>query len=344
METESEDEGSQRKSRLLRSCYPPYLRLHEGKEYEERLREEQGERSNAVDDRYAQYWRFYRIHRFFDSIIGFHEGSLDLSGRHYPRYQKLISRWDDYLVDFQIIESSAKKAYTEYTFREGTIKTLDSSPTPKFQNRFSFHLPVEVLQIIYQIARLNDARTLSSTSKRMREIGEPFIFGSRVLNMDVPRERLSTIREETGAREPEFFVAFQELANGARQAYLGKVDFLLSREDILRKLNKLSLINVWNGRRYEIKYIAGGHMPTKQDPSFFDLIHGRNSSVLHHAAHITQLKIEGLQIPIDYLDPVHGFQACILWKSVPVRYKTPSLMLYDKPDIHLLQPSSTLEW
>jgi hypothetical protein len=74
METDSEDEGSQK--RRHHSYYPPYLKLFEEEEYEERSREERNERNNGVANvNFKHFWKFHRANRFFSSIAGFHEVS-----------------------------------------------------------------------------------------------------------------------------------------------------------------------------------------------------------------------------------------------------------------------------
>jgi hypothetical protein len=208
---------------------------------------------------------------------------------------------------------------------EKTVKILEEYPTPKFQVLCLHHLPVEVLRLVYQNASLDDARKLSSTSKRMRSIGEPFIFGvsrwfctpyresykqqSRVLELGISAEKFFRIRKDKSNISPEFLEAFQKLANDARQLYIDRAEFLLSREDILHKLNHLSLLNRWDPRSYEIKLIAGGHMPTVQEPSFFDPLHERNLKVLRHTTQITQLDIDAFSLSNEYLNLVHGFHA-----------------------------------
>ena len=50
-------------------------------------------------------------------------------------------------------------------------------PEPKFQKLCLYHLPVELIQQIYEFAATEDAKALSSTSRYMRSLVLPRIFG-----------------------------------------------------------------------------------------------------------------------------------------------------------------------
>lgn len=60
----------------------PYLVLYEEKEARGKQRENSAKRNGEKISDWTRAWRDYRNRRFYESIIGFHEGSLDLSGRH----------------------------------------------------------------------------------------------------------------------------------------------------------------------------------------------------------------------------------------------------------------------
>jgi hypothetical protein len=142
--------------------------------------------------------------------------------------------------------------------------------------------------------------------------------------MDICPEELFHIKCEAPGNSPEFFKAFQDYATSSRQLYLDSASFLLSRSDLLLKLTNLSLINCWHPTRFEIERLVDGHMPTIQDPSFFDPTYIQNIRVLHQATHITYLKIMGFELSMEYLmsmNRLHSlhsliFQQCSVHTSI----------------------------
>ncbi|CAL1716977.1 unnamed protein product [Somion occarium] len=56
--------------------------------------------------------RIYRIMRFYQTVEGFHKGSLDLTGRHRPRYDSIIRRWNAFSSDLEDVLSNAKLSFT----------------------------------------------------------------------------------------------------------------------------------------------------------------------------------------------------------------------------------------
>ncbi|CAL1706712.1 unnamed protein product [Somion occarium] len=54
----------------------------------------------------------YRIMRFFETVEGFHTGSLDLTGRHQRRYDSIILRWNDFSSDLEELLRDAKSSLT----------------------------------------------------------------------------------------------------------------------------------------------------------------------------------------------------------------------------------------
>ncbi|PVF91906.1 hypothetical protein CPB86DRAFT_830330 [Serendipita vermifera] len=267
MEVESETESTN--GRKPCPCRPPYLKLYQRQEHEERISEEDQEYDGNQE--FKHYWKYYRVQRFFDSITGFHQGYLDLSGRHLP---------------------------------ENVIKVLERYPTPKLQRICLHHLPVELLQLVYREACEDDVRSLSSTSKWMRDVGSPFIFSSMVLRLGISPEELCHIRSMAPENSQGFLTAFQDYATTSRQFYLKKATLLLSRSDLLLKLTKLSLINHWYPGRFELWQIVNGLLPTVQDPSFFNPTCAQNANILRQAIHLTYLDITGFEVSMEYLLPM----------------------------------------
>jgi hypothetical protein len=127
--------------------------------------------------------------------------------------------------------------------------------------------------------------------------------------LEISGGELSQIRKRNPNDSPELFKAFQEYAITARSLYLERAAFLLSREDLLQRLNSLYLSNQWYPGHFEIEYTANGYMPTTQEPSFFDPVHERNLNVLQYAAQITRLEIAGFEISKNYLISMHSLHS-----------------------------------
>jgi hypothetical protein len=54
---------------------------------------------------------------------------------------------------------------------------MKQDPEPKIQSLCFQHLPVELIQQVYGMCIQRDARLLSSTSRYMRSLSLPYIFG-----------------------------------------------------------------------------------------------------------------------------------------------------------------------
>lgn len=355
METESEDEDSQEIT--FRTKSPPYLKLYEDEECEERYQEELDKhvaKEEGRDFTWKHSWKYYKALRFFHSLTGFHKGYLDLSGRHQNRYKKLVLRWKNYLADYLTLFNATNtvdngtsdgtqneqakdstvpdtERWNQFTTKwdlpswilstiidetNDAINFVIQHPTPKIQQLCLHHLPVEIIRLVYRESSLKDARILSSTSKWMRNIALPFIFSSRVLRLRISDKELYRIKRKNPIGSPEFFTAFQEYAMMARQQHHDDATFLLSRGDIIQRLHEVYLVNDWNSRKFEIEYIVRGHMPTVQDPYFFDPVHKQNQIILRRAIQINRLGISGFDLTKDYLS---SLQALLLLHSLTFR-------------------------
>lgn len=57
------------------------------------------------------------------------------------------------------------------------LQIIGSNPIPCFQKLHLTDLPTELLDIVFMHTRLSEARLLSSTCRRLSEIGRRYIFG-----------------------------------------------------------------------------------------------------------------------------------------------------------------------
>ncbi|RDB20666.1 hypothetical protein Hypma_012183 [Hypsizygus marmoreus] len=96
---------------------PPFLRLFDEIETNGRL-------AGRKDVTMKKAVRFFSVQRFFRSIEGFYMGSLDLTGRHTTRLQKLQARWNAFLHDFLTLALHA---------REYSVLDYGGHEVPKYQ-------------------------------------------------------------------------------------------------------------------------------------------------------------------------------------------------------------------
>ncbi|KAF8992724.1 hypothetical protein BDQ17DRAFT_1369087 [Cyathus striatus] len=270
---------------------PPYLRLHEDDEYDEKFHEARrisellGLGVEPERILRSDYYRSLKLAQFCDSIRGFHKGNLDLTGRHLPRYESLFKRWNAFLHDFinlsLVVEPhQTERAYpagrsmgtkyiqVDYTVKDSVIwdnfekkwhvsrtagydglldpvqsvlEQLSLTPLPKIQNLCLLDLPVEVLDSIFKLAALKQARLLSSTCRRLREIGKRYIFNQRTLTLHFPTYALHQTRDMNTPEER--FRTMIPATKACRTNVIDQSKFLLSRGDLCDAVDSLSLAN-----------------------------------------------------------------------------------------------------
>ncbi|TCD69870.1 hypothetical protein EIP91_005947 [Steccherinum ochraceum] len=90
----------------------PDLKLHDNEEKRAIFTAIGSDRANRLPEHLA----VLRLPRFFHSLNGFHRGSLDLTGRHRPRYDSLLKRWNTFFKD---IEAFPRQSALEFFRRKG---------------------------------------------------------------------------------------------------------------------------------------------------------------------------------------------------------------------------------
>ncbi|KAG5644981.1 hypothetical protein DXG03_007355 [Asterophora parasitica] len=203
----------------------------------------------------------YRNLRVFDFIEGFHDGYLDLTGRHPHRYIDLVDRFSAYAPDLGQVKKLVTQVTTDGkdwrgnivtfidykfsdggaawdTFRKKIATVLETNP-PKFQELCLDHLPPEILDHIYEFARLGDARILSSTCRRLNEIGRRHIFRRRTLVFEHPDGLLGNKSDDVDVAD------YLPLALASSERLNSTVDFLLEHPELLDKLQTLTIRDQW---------------------------------------------------------------------------------------------------
>ncbi|RDB28733.1 hypothetical protein Hypma_016098 [Hypsizygus marmoreus] len=333
------DDSSDEDATTFPECHPHLLLFGED-EAEIKLRENmlpiniKGSEEDARALQRRKVYRSYRALRFFRSVEGFHKGSLDLTGRHQPRYVKLHTRWSNYLAEFFALAVLAEEyttdeldwrgmPFTDYRFKdpkvwedfakkwrvppvhwtygsllsstESVLRTIAQHPLPQFQKLCLVDLPSEVIDTIYAHASMEQARLLSSTCRWLNDIGRRYIFRSRTLNFDFP---LDCWREMNKAADPVVFL--ERLARLKREQALSAARFLLSRPDLMKKTRSLAILDQWSPALLE-SYIDGGFDVWAIERGFYVDMYTAYSRILAASPNLTTLRFFNIAITLDFI-------------------------------------------
>ncbi|OCH95343.1 hypothetical protein OBBRIDRAFT_788220 [Obba rivulosa] len=225
-----------------------------------------------------------RLERFFETLIGFHEGSLDLTGRHQRRYEAHLKRFMSFVTDFYLAMQHASRVVVEqdlgrtvvkmtmYEFSAPAIieefrtkwnlsrsigedyyarqiskvmKAMKRLP-PKFQKLCLLDLPPELHHYIMNLARIEEARSLGATCRTLREISISYIYERHdiILKFDILRN-CGDSGELNGMSEEEGTTSLRAQAQEARAKFLSEIDFMLAHGDILRRMRTLTVKDDW---------------------------------------------------------------------------------------------------
>ncbi|PPQ92181.1 hypothetical protein CVT25_008955 [Psilocybe cyanescens] len=213
----------------------------------------------------------YYLLRLFDSIRGFHKGSLDLSGRHPERYYNLQSQWNRYLCSFLGLETEIRScgdhggisqyqiafnaerwhrfqlkwrlpesaSYTQLLkCTQKVLRELKQHPVPHFQSIRLIDLPVEVLDNIVSLASTSQAKALSCTCHTLNDIGQRHIFRTWRMKLHVP-PHISPFNVEYSS------IDLPTLAYYARQDLERSARFLIETPHISQRVQRLVLTDEW---------------------------------------------------------------------------------------------------
>ncbi|CAL1699025.1 unnamed protein product [Somion occarium] len=219
-----------------------------------------------------------RLIRFFKTFHGFYTGELDLAGRHQRRYISILKRWTEFANDMTVLERHAEEVQivgaqaqddtvkmAEYvinpalfndflakwrikntwTFSMLLIMTSDMRVvirewSPRFQKLCLGHLPPELIHRIMQFCHKKEARRLGSTCKMFQEISVNYIYSTYSLRLS-KRKRREMLREKHG---------IDSILRASRSDMLAEINYLLSRDDILRNIRTLVICDEWKARYF----------------------------------------------------------------------------------------------
>ncbi|KAF8079258.1 hypothetical protein FPV67DRAFT_1663906 [Lyophyllum atratum] len=317
--------------------YPPFLTLYGAEEARSRTNKnrarveaiEQGKDAATVIGGYSE---FYLVVRFFKSVEGFYTGSLDLTGRHLPRYIDLITRWNLYLVDFITLTAHVKEFETDTTGLDGeplkfvdydfedeilwedfqtrwkipmingygqlglltakVLSTISRNPMPRIQQLCLVQLPPEVLDHIFWMSNLNQMRLLSSTCRHLNNIGSRHIYKSRTITFDVPWDVLDELRQSDNPVE-----CLKPLAYSIREELLLKTNFLIGRPDLIAKIENLTILDEWTPSMLD----NHGFDLWTMDAAFYPPIYKAFTQILSSSFNVTTLALQNISITSEII-------------------------------------------
>ncbi|KAJ3474078.1 hypothetical protein NLI96_g12661 [Meripilus lineatus] len=315
-----------------------YLKLHQAKEWGCVRREYARWRDAVVNgleiDRRRNSSALYRVKRFCESIQGFHEGNLDLTGRHESRYQQLYARWNRFLADVlhlslhatevevpveedeeivmeidytvdrpEVLEKFQKdwKVWAislEFIFRhtKRTLECLSEHPTPVFQKLLLRDFPPELIHHIMFLANSADAQRLGSTSKYFRKTSLSHIYISRIF--DIPFRPIPLV---PGAPADSFHQ--QKQIRAAGDTLVEELDFVLSRPDILESLQHVTMFGQWYGL---VKKILGFESGSREYRNFFGPFESRVGPILRRIPKLKTLTLTGQTISNEIVNALES--------------------------------------
>ncbi|KAJ3489469.1 hypothetical protein NLI96_g2103 [Meripilus lineatus] len=144
----------------------------------------------------------YRFDRFFESIRGFHEGSLDLTGRHENRYRRLIARWHRLLADVLKISTHATK--TKVPLMGGHGKPFQRDGKIVMVTEYIVNRPslLEKFDRDWKSGYLPFKYSLRHTKKLLKYLSEhPTPIFQKLLLQDLPPELIHQIMQLAERKE-----------------------------------------------------------------------------------------------------------------------------------------------
>ncbi|KAK7690456.1 hypothetical protein QCA50_005554 [Cerrena zonata] len=264
-----------------------------------------------------------RLRRFFSTIKGFHQGKLDLSGRHNERYisvkQRFLKFYRDvqqlehaavpyhyplrdeknrviirnrqpvYIQDIaidppQLLEDFRKRWHIDERYNLSTLfrETADvwnyvfvKRREPKLQKLCLVDLPTELLLVIVENADKDDLRRLGVTCRVLNQVCFTLVFESYTLRLSY-NDKVLTDPGYATMPPAQRQSLYASLTTDSTTRFHRDVQYLLSRNDILCRIHKLTLKN---------ELFSLGHNP----PSFYEPIDHAVKTLLRRTLNIREL-------------------------------------------------------
>ncbi|KAF8810344.1 hypothetical protein BYT27DRAFT_7336805 [Phlegmacium glaucopus] len=268
----------------------------------------------------------YYVLRLFDSIRGFHQGYLDLSGRHPERYYELQSQWNRFLSNFLNLETEVRTCEelnslgipnryfvvfnpdrwrrfqikwrlpepTSYSqllqCTQRVLRDMRRRPVPRFQVLRLTDLPVEVLDKVVGLVSIAQAKMLSSTCHLLNNIGQSYIFRSWLAKLRIPPHVIPFNAEYST-------IELSLSAEYSRKDLLKNAEFLMKTPRVSRRIQNLVLADEW--------WVHRRAHPNENNPfilgmDFYKSAHQIFASVLRCTSKLTTLVLRNLELGPEF--------------------------------------------
>ncbi|KAF8153100.1 hypothetical protein B0H34DRAFT_91409 [Crassisporium funariophilum] len=279
----------------------------------------------SFHDVYPTRPTIYHVLRMFDSIRGFHQGYLDLSGRHPDRYYALQSQWNRYLSHFLNLETEIltceelnaigipngyhvvhdtrhwRLFQTKWRIPHSTsyaqllkctqrvLREIKRRPVPNFQKIRLTDLPAEVLDNIVKFAPTPHAKLLACTCRLLNEISQRHIFRSWQMKLQVPSEISPFNAEYSSFNLPT-------VAEYCRKDLVKNADFLAKTPHISHRIRKLVVFDEWWVRRRAHPH---ENNPFVLGMDFYKSVNQTLGLALRCASKLSTLVLQNLELSLE---------------------------------------------
>ncbi|KAJ8087068.1 hypothetical protein PM082_005894 [Marasmius tenuissimus] len=164
---------------------------------------------------------------------------------------------------------------------------------PKYQKLHLLDLPPELIDQIFSVANLHQARLLASTCKALKSIGIPHLYHTRTVELVfAEHDRIMQIIHGKPTDE-----AMEDLARERSRDFLDLLGFLASRTDLTGVIENLTIRDCWrmDGRRI-VEF-----SPYLYKPTYYGSINNSLNALLACCSSLALLSISHFAIAGDWL-------------------------------------------
>ncbi|CAL1717008.1 unnamed protein product [Somion occarium] len=276
-----------------------------------------------------------RLRRFFQTVRGFHSGSLDLTGRHEPRYRSIFGRWIKFLQDlyqirqYTISSGAARKANGVVSSAEINMKSseilfnfqskwhtgrrffslagllkdtdellnfLTKHPSPLLQRRCLHDLPPELIHHIMELSDPVNARRLGYTSRFFRSISLRYIYDEYWLILD-PRVGDFVTSDGDVDAPPELLT---EYVLKAQTTFLTRAGFICDNPYVWKNLRTLHISGCWRLPQLQVEVMQNDTIRQLYYQPIFEGI----CAVLSRTAELRALNMANFKIPLEVANTI----------------------------------------
>ncbi|KAL0567372.1 hypothetical protein V5O48_014620 [Marasmius crinis-equi] len=167
---------------------------------------------------------------------------------------------------------------------------------PKLQKLCIMDLPPELINHIFTLATLAQARLLASTCRAMKTIGVPHLYHTRTMSLSAADRELAvkTIVEDG---EGDDDLSIKDLFSEQSKELIHQVDFLLARPDLIEAIQNLTFSDDWMAETT----IIPAFRPLRRESTFYAPINSSLYKLLASCQSLTNLSIGYFALTSDWL-------------------------------------------